>query len=125
MVRLKSPLRLIAAFACLACATAADAEGVLFLRIRPRPDPAAWGVGGGDAAASAARLAAWERSNARARRIIETVCTGCLGPWNPPQAQIIAAAAISDNPGARGLETDRSLKASDATPDPSILERRP
>ncbi|MCJ2013035.1 hypothetical protein [Methylobacterium sp. J-076] len=101
---------------------AAEAQEVLFLRIRPQPDAA--GLGGGGAPL-AARMAAFERSNARARTIIETVCTGCLAPWAPEPMRPVATAALSEIPAGRGLETDRSPKASDATPDPSIPERRP
>jgi hypothetical protein len=103
----------------------AGAQEVLFLRIRPQADPAAVGMAGSSHAALAAREAVWERSNTRARAIIETICTGCLAPWSAPPPKLIAAAAVSELPGPRGLESDRPLEASDATPDPSIRERRP
>ncbi|GJE40549.1 hypothetical protein [Methylobacterium persicinum] len=100
----------------------AVAQEVLFLHIRPQADLSAAGTAG---AALAAREAVWERSNARARAIIETVCTGCLGPWSPPPGKLVTTAAVSEIPVARGVEPDPSLKASDATSDPSIPERRP
>lgn len=103
----------------------AGAQEALFLRIRPQPDPAALGAGGGAEAERATREAAWERSNQRARRIIESVCTGCLGPWVPPAARLVASAAVPEIPVARGLETDRPREASEPTFDPAIPERRP
>ncbi len=103
----------------------AGAQEVLFLRIRPHAEPAAIGTGGSARAALAAREAVWERSNARARAIIETVCTGCLAPWSGPPPKLIAAAAVSEIPEPRGLVTDPSSGASDAAPDPSTRERRP
>ena len=119
----------------------APAEEALFLRIRPRPDPAALGAAGGAQAAFAAREAIWERSNARARTILESVCTGCLRPWDTPSARFVTAAVTApetparDNPApddpapkipaSPGVEPDPSLEASEPTPDPSFSERRP
>lgn len=104
---------------------AATAQEVLFLHIRPRAESSAIGEAGSARAALAAREAAWERSNARARAIIETICTGCLPPWSAPAAKLVATASIAEIPVVRGVEPDPSLKASDATFDPSIPERRP
>lgn len=118
-------LRRAAMLALLAIPTSAEAQEVLFLRIRPQPDPAAIGGGGGAEAERAAREAAWERSNQRARRIIESVCTGCLGPWVPPVARQVARAAALEIPGPRGLDTDAPREASEPTFDPAIPERRP
>lgn len=118
-------LATLAGLAMLIAPGAAGAQDALFLRIRPRPDPTGIGVGGGADAERAAREAAFERSNARARRIIESVCTGCLAPWTPPQAQLLASAAVPEIPAVRGLEIDRPGEASEPTFEPSIPERRP
>ncbi len=118
-------LATLAGLAILVAPVAAEAQEALFLRIRPQPDPTAIGVGGGADAERAAREAAFERSNARARRIIESVCTGCLAPWTPPQARLLASAAVPEIPAVRGLETDRPGEASGPTFEPPIPERRP
>ena len=125
MAGMKHALRLAAVLALVAIPASAQAQEVLFLRIRPQPDPAALGSGGGAEAERAAREAAWERSNQRARRIIESVCTGCLGPWVPPVAGQVASAAIPEIPVTRGLETDAPGEASEPTFDSAIPERRP
>jgi hypothetical protein len=128
MATMRGPFRLGSAALALATLThpgPAGAQDALFLRIRPQADPAAIGAAGSARAALAAREAVWERSNARARAIIETVCTGCLAPWSGPPPKVIAAAAVSEIPDVRGLESDRPLGASDATPEPSTRERRP
>lgn len=125
MAGMRHALCRAAVLALLLVPVPAGAEEVLFLRIRPQPDPAAIGAGGGAEAERAAREAAWERSNQRARRIIESVCTGCLGPWVPPVARVVADAAIPEIPASRGLATDRPREASEPTFDPAIPERRP
>lgn len=122
MAGMRRMLRRAAVLALFAVPSHAWAEEVLFLRIRPQPDPAALGAGGGADAERAAREAAFERSNQRARRIIESVCTGCLGPWAP---RVVASAVLPEIPAARGLETDRPGGASEPTFDPAIPERRP
>jgi hypothetical protein len=125
MAGMRNALGRAAVLTCLALPSQAGAQEVLFLRIRPQPDPAALGAGGGAEAERAAREAAWERSNQRARRIIESVCTGCLGPWVPPVSRVVASAAALEIPGPRGLDTDRPREASEPTFDPAIPERRP
>ncbi len=125
MAGMRRVLRRAAMLAFLMIPASAEAQEVLFLRIRPQPDPAAIGGGGAAEAERAAREAAWERSNQRARRIIESVCTGCLGRWVPPVARQVASAAIPEIPAARGLDTDGPRGASEPTFDPSIPERRP
>jgi hypothetical protein len=104
---------------------ASRAQEVLFLHIRPLADRAGPGAGGSTQAALAAREAVWERSNASARIIIESVCDGCLGPWAPPAPKLVTAAAVSENPAPRGLESNPPLEASDATSEAAIPERRP
>lgn len=127
LVRLRTRLRgpALAILGLHSLAAAASAQEVLFLRIRPHADPAAIGTAGSARAALAAREAVWERSNARARAIIETVCTGCLAPWSSAPGGAVATASLSEIPVVRGVEPDHSLEASDATLDPSIPERRP
>jgi hypothetical protein len=66
-------------------ATAGDAD-----KGKGAVDPAILALQEEVKAERAAREAAWERSNQRARRIIESVCTGCLGPWVPPVARQVA-----------------------------------
>jgi hypothetical protein len=104
---------------------ASVAQEVLFLHIRPQADRAALGQAGSAQAALSAREAVFERSNARARVIIEAVCTGCLGPWAAPAPRPMTTAAISEIPAPRGVESDPPLEASDATSDPAIPENRP
>ncbi len=106
----------------LALTEIAGAQEVLFLHIRPQPDRGALGNAG---SALAAREAVWERSNARARVIIESVCTGCLGPWAAPAPKLVTAAAVSEIPAPRGVESDPPLEASDPTSEPAIHEKRP
>ncbi len=92
----------------LAGASAAMAEEAapLYLRIRPpEARPVETGTGGSgreDGAASAsvlaeadairraraAREAVWERSNARARVLIASVCTGCMKPMPPAPVSV-------------------------------------
>lgn len=103
----------------------AGAQEVLFLRIRPQPETASLGTAGSAAAALAAREAVWARSNARARVILESVCTGCLAPWDPPAPRLVAAAAISEIPAAGGVETTLPPGASEPTSDPASRETRP
>jgi hypothetical protein len=145
MAPVRFPRRLCAAVVALIAfagvAPSAGAQEVLFLHIRPHADtPGAAGSGG---AALAAREAAWARSNARARIIIESVCTGCLAPWRPALAEeqragapssdpapsaapgMLAVALSSENPVIGGLEPDRPSGASGATSDPSTHERQP
>lgn len=128
MVSVSLPARLrvpsLALLGCLGLSAAARGQEVLFLHIRPQADPAALGGAGTAQAAIAAREAVWERSNARARAIIETVCTGCLAPWARPAPKLVAS-AVPEIPVARGVEPDPSLEASEPTSDPSIPERRP
>jgi hypothetical protein len=104
---------------------AAGAQEVLFLKIRPQPETASLGAGGSAAAALAAREAVWARSNARARVILESVCTGCLAPWDPPAPKLVAAAAISELPAPRGVETTPPPGASEPTSDSASRETRP
>jgi hypothetical protein len=127
MAAVRGPCRLaaLALLALLSHPGTAGAEEVLFLRIRPQADPAAVGTGGSAKAALAAREAVWERSNTRARAIIESVCTGCLAPWSGPPPKLAAVAPVSDIPEPGGLVSDPPPGASDATPDPSTRERRP
>ncbi|MGU3540854.1 hypothetical protein [Methylobacterium sp. A54F] len=91
-----------------ALAQEASAHEPLFLRIRPQADGVAAAGREADAlaaeirAARAAREAVWERSNARARLAIASVCTGCLAaperrPREPPDpAQPVTASAPPD-----------------------------
>jgi hypothetical protein len=102
----------------------AAAQEVLFLRIRPQPESASLGAAG-TAAALAAREAVWERSNASARVILESVCTGCLAPWAAPAPKLVAAAAISAFPASGGVETTPPPEASEPTSDPASRETRP
>ena len=123
--RIPPRIPVLALIGLLARTDALAAQEVLFLHIRPQRDRGALGGAGSAQAALAHREAAWERSNARARIIIESVCTGCLGPWASAAPKLVAAAALSDIPAPRGVEPDPSLGASDATSDPAILEKRP
>lgn len=112
----------LALMGLLALTASAGAQEVLFLHIRPQPDRGPLGNAG---SALAAREAVWERSNARARVIIESVCTGCLGPWATPAPKLVTTAAVSEIPVPRGVESDPPLGASDATSEPAIHEKRP
>lgn len=125
--RSRSAIRaaILAGGGLLAGSDASVAQEVLFLHIRPQADRGALGQAGSAQAALAAREAVWERSNARARIILESVCTGCLGPWAAPAPRVVNTAAVSDIPAPRGVESDPPLEASDATSDPAIPEKRP
>ncbi|KQT17163.1 hypothetical protein ASG40_17390 [Methylobacterium sp. Leaf399] len=73
----------------LAMPQAASAEEPLVLRIRPHSEaPEGIGSGRGEADEAArrafqAREAIWERSNARARIVIASICRGCLKDLPP------------------------------------------
>ncbi|MBE7199072.1 MAG: hypothetical protein INR70_14900 [Parafilimonas terrae] len=121
----------LAALGLMVVGGGAGAQEVLFLHIKPQAEPDALGTAGASRAGLAAREAVWERSNARARVIIESVCTGCLGPWaqaapKPRGApKLIAASAATEIPAVRGVETDPPLEASEPTSDPASREKRP
>lgn len=98
---------LAAGFLGLLALGPAMAEEPLFLRIRPQgASPAEIGAGGASEAeaeaarrARAAREAVWERSNARARIVIASVCTGCMKPLPPaPKAAHEAAETPAAGP---------------------------
>jgi hypothetical protein len=99
------PRRVLAAVLCAAAVGPAAAEP-LVLRIRVRAEPSVEEV-------RAAREAVWTRSQTRARAVIASVCTGCLGAW--PEAPGAAA----------GLEERAVPGASGPASEPPIRERRP
>lgn len=96
------PHRLGAVLAALLCSgPPASAQEPLFLRIRPQSAaPRDVGAGRSDAEVAAAREAVWERSAARARIAIASVCTGCLKPPSvtaPIPARILTGSDASAN----------------------------
>ena len=101
----------------------ARAQEPLFIHIRPLPQA------GSAEGARAAREALWARRQAHARAVIETVCTGCLGPWKSadavPAPPIAAQGRIADLTDPAGLETDTGSGASGPTPDSPTPERQP
>ena len=99
----------------------ASAQEPLFLRIRPQDStPRDVGAGPSVAAARAAREAVWERSAARARIAIASICTGCLRPPSaavPIPARTLTAAGASANGPASTPAADTALvPASDPIP---------
>jgi hypothetical protein len=79
-----------------------SAHEPLFLRIRPQADSVAAEI----RAARAAREAVWERSSARARLAIASVCTGCIPaperrPREPPDPLQPATASAPPDPVTR------------------------
>ena len=118
------PHRLGAVLAALvASGPPASAQEPLFLRIRPQDSTPRDGGAGPSAAevaaARAAREAVWERSAARARIAIASVCTGCLGPPPavPTPARTLTAAGASANGPASAPAADTALvPASDPIP---------
>ena len=93
------------------------AQEPLFIRIRPLPDAEA---------ARAAREAVWARRQAHARAVIETVCTGCLGAWQPATEAPAEPSSdrVADLTVPTGVELDPGSGAS-VHPDPSSPERQP
>ncbi|MEE7491964.1 hypothetical protein [Methylobacterium oryzae] len=100
----------------------AAAQEPLYIRIRPLSDAEA---------ARSAREALWARRQAHARAVIESVCTGCLGAWNPePVPAPVPAPAPAEDRIANltvpiGVELDPGSGASEPHPDPSTSERHP
>ena len=115
---------------CGLCIGPAAAEP-LMLRVRVRAEA------GSIEGARAAREAVWARSQVRARAVIASVCTGCLGAWQNaagpvPAAYDRPAAAwpeAAPRPEPAGLDVAPASGASepDSEPpsEPPIRERRP
>jgi len=117
----------------------AEETAPLYLRIRP-PDarPAETGTGGSgrddgagasggvsagalaDAEANrrarAAREAVWERSNARARVIIASVCTGCMKPMPPAPVSAVPEPATAPRPAEPGAAGALAALTPDSAP---------
>ena len=95
------------------------AEEPLFIRIRPLPDAET---------ARASREMLWARRQAHARRVIESVCTGCLGTWtydaaptpSGPTQDRVANLAVPP-----GVELDPGSGASGQHTDLPTPERNP
>jgi hypothetical protein len=110
----------------------AEEGAPLYLRIRPpdarTPETGAGGAGASDRddgaalaeaeavrRARAAREAVWERSNARARVLIASVCTGCMKPM--PPAPVLSEPEPATAP--RPAEAGPAGALAALTPDPA------